>query len=143
MRTSAGRGDAGEALSVRAARLLHTRSRFHRDQTSVEPDGDAKGYLGENEKGRRHPINEDLREITFGTITEVLAVALGMTELEHGKRAIDSREHLFFPENFEQVIKARAGVASGNRETGRMDNRANLHPKLFRGRFHRSFNFAG
>ena len=48
MRTSAGRGDAGEALSVRAARLLHTRSRFHRDQTSVEPDGDAKGYLGEN-----------------------------------------------------------------------------------------------
>src|SRR6266705_2695426 len=48
MRTSAGRGDAEEALSVRAARLLHTRSRFHRDQTSVEPDGDAKGYLGEN-----------------------------------------------------------------------------------------------
>jgi hypothetical protein len=62
---------------------------------------------------------------------------------KHGKRVIDSREHLFFPENFEQVIKARAGVASRNRETGRMDNRANLYPKLFRGRFHRSLNFAG
>src|SRR6266404_9434454 len=64
-----------------------------------------------------------------------------MTELEHGQRAIDPRERFFFPENFEQVIKARAGVASGNRETGRMDNRAQLHAKLFRGRFHRSFNF--
>ena len=66
-----------------------------------------------------------------------------LVELTGAKRAIDSCEHPFFPENFEQVIKARAGVASGNRETGRMDNRANLYPKLFRGRFHRSFNFAG
>ena len=61
---------------------------------------------------------------------------------KRGQRVIDSREHLFFPENFEQVIKARAGVAPGNGETGRMDNRADLYSKLFRGRFHRSFNFA-
>src|SRR5947209_971822 len=130
MRTSAGRGDAEEALSVRAARLLRTRSRFHRDQTSVEPDGDAKRYLGENGGTGAVP------SLIIWDDTEIVPPS------EHGKRVIDSREHFFFPEDFEQVIKARAGVASGNRETGRMDNRANLYPKLFRGRFHRSFNVA-
>src|SRR5438270_13941481 len=127
MRTSAGRGDAGEALSVRATRLLHTRSRFRRDQTSVEPDGDAKGYLGENGGTGAVPF------LIIWDDTEIVPPS------KHGKRAINSREHLFFSENFEQMIETGTGVASGSRETGRMDNRANPYPKLFRGRFHRSF----
>ena len=90
--------------------------------------------------GRRRRIQLTL----FGTTAEIARrLAARDDRARTCKRAIDSREHLFFPENFEQVIKARAGVAAGNRETGRMDNRADLYPKLFRGRFHRSFNFAG
>src|SRR5947207_15043706 len=64
-----------------------------------------------------------------------------MTELEHGERPIETCEHLFFSENFEQMIETWAGVAPGYGETGRMHNRTRLHTKLFRGRFHGSFNF--
>src|SRR5438093_12272628 len=130
MRPCSGRGNAEEALSVLAARLLHTRSRFHRDQTNVEPDAYAKGYLGENGGTGAVPF------LIIWDDTEIVPPS------KHGKRVIDSREHLFFPENFEQMIKARASVASGNRETGRMANRANLCPKFCRGRIHRSLNFA-
>src|SRR5438046_3909277 len=130
MRTSAGRGDAGEALSVRATRLLHTRSRFRRDQTSVEPDGDAKGYLGENGGTGAVPF------LIIWDDTEIVPPS------KHGKRAIDSREHVFFPENFEQIIKARASFDSDKRETGRMDNLCNLCPKFFTVCIHRSLNVA-
>ena len=39
------------------------------------------------------------------------------------------------------MIETWAGVAPGYGETGRMHNRTRLHTKLFRGRFHGSFNF--
>ena len=65
----------------------------------------------------------------------------GCTHQNVAKRAIDSREHLFFPENFEQMIQARPGVAAGDGETGRMNERADLHAKLCRSRFQRRFEF--
>src|SRR5204862_6965770 len=100
MRTSTGRGDAEEALSVRAARLLHTRSRFHRDQTSLEPDGDAKGYLGENGGTGAVPF------LIIWDDTEIVPPS------KHGKRVIDSREHLSFPETSDQMLRPRATMPS-------------------------------
>ena len=45
-------------------------------------------------------------------------------------RAIDARQHLLFAKNFEQVIEARAGIAAGDGETCRMNQRADFHAKI-------------
>src|SRR5207249_2081927 len=90
MRTSAGRGDAGEALSVRAARLLHTRSRFHRDQTGVEPDRDAERYLGENGgTGAVPSVNDVIREVETAVGRQFIkSIDLAFAGLERGPNVI-------------------------------------------------------
>ena len=50
-------------------------------------------------------------------------------------RAIDPRQHFFFPENLEQMIEARPGVAAGHGEARRVHERAGFDAKLGRGRF--------
>ena len=47
---------------------------------------------------------------------------------------IDSGENSLLPEDFEQMIKARAGDAAGDGEPCRVDERCRLHPKSHCGR---------
>ena len=58
------------------------------------------------------------------------------------ERAIDAREHLFFPENFEQMIQTRAGIAAGDRKPRRMNKRADFHAEIRRGRLERRFDLS-
>ena len=46
-----------------------------------------------------------------------------------------------FPENFEQMIKARSGIAARHGETSRMNERADFDAELCRGAFQCRFDF--
>ena len=65
------------------------------------------------------------------------------TRFKNSERAVDSREHLLFPENFEQMIQARSGIAAGNGETRRMDERADFDAQICRSRLQCRFDLVG
>src|SRR5438094_8591083 len=46
------------------------------------------------------------------------------------QRTIDSRQHFFFSENFQQMIQARPHIAASNREASGMNNRPDFDSEL-------------
>ena len=99
MRTVVRRGEAGTALSIRAACLFRARSGFPADKLVFNRTITLARYLGEG--------------------SEEIA-ASGASERTRS-RLIQSRahEHFFFPKNFEQMIKARPGIATCDGEARR------------------------
>ena len=51
------------------------------------------------------------------------------------QRSVDARKHLFFPENFEQVIQARTHVTASRREACGVNNCAEFYAEICRGSF--------
>jgi hypothetical protein len=54
---------------------------------------------------------------------------------ERRQRAVDAREHFFFPEHFEQMIKTRSHSAASRREPYGMNDCAEFYAELCCGTF--------
>ena len=62
---------------------------------------------------------------------------------ERRQRAVDAREHFFFPEHFEQMIKTRSHSAASRREPYGVNDCAEFYAELCRGSFKCRFDFCG
>ena len=81
------------------------------EQTCFQSHDHTAGHLGEEKRKRvSHPGHA----------------------LEHAERMIHPREHFLFPENFEEMIKARAGIASSYRQARGMHEGADFDTELRR-----------
>src|SRR6266542_4879706 len=100
----------------------------------MEPHNYPKGYVGE----RGQTILTSLaggapalqRQNTYTRVTckrRLFGKRIACPALEHGKCAIDSRHHLFFSKNFEQMIETWPHVTAGDCESSWMDDRADFY----------------
>src|SRR5690349_860375 len=96
----------------------------------MEPDRDSEGHVG------KAGGTGSVASLTFWDDTEVVSPLKGR------KRAIDSRQNPFSPQNLEQMIQAGASVTAGYSETGRMHDRADFYSKSFCSCFRHRFDFA-
>ena len=112
----------------------------------MEPHDHAEGYLGE--RSQAILTRSQAERLATGRLCAPVGSNRSRSSpslaraLERGERAIDAGDHLFFSENFEQMIEAWPHVAAGHSQSSRMNDRADFYAEVCGGAFQCRFDFS-